>query len=68
MKQTPLKLSLQLKKTRKQVFLEQMELVVLWADLVALIAPQKFDIFLVEFRFFRPALLMNSRTYLSFQA
>ena len=31
-------LNLQLKKTRKQVFLEQMERVVPWADLVALVA------------------------------
>jgi IS5 family transposase len=33
-----LNLNLQLKKTRKQVFLEQMERVVPWADLVALVA------------------------------
>ena len=32
-------LNLQLKKTRKQVFLEQMEQVVPWTDLIALIAP-----------------------------
>jgi transposase, IS5 family len=39
MKQAPLNLNLSAKKTRKQVFLEQMEQVVPWADLVALIAP-----------------------------
>ena len=39
MKQAALNLNLKLKKTRKQVFLEQMEQVVPWADLVALIAP-----------------------------
>ena len=39
MKQATLPLNLQLKKTRKQVFLEQMEQVVPWADLISLIAP-----------------------------
>src|SRR5450759_3316160 len=39
MKQATLNLNLKLKKTRKQEFLEQMEQVVPWADLVALIAP-----------------------------
>ena len=39
MKQTALNLNLKLKKTRKQVFLEQMEQVVPWAALVELIAP-----------------------------
>ena len=39
MKQATLLLDLKLKKTRKQVFLEQMEQVVPWADLIALIAP-----------------------------
>ena len=39
MKQATLNLDLKLKKTRKQVFLEQMEQVVPWADLIALIAP-----------------------------
>jgi IS5 family transposase len=39
MKQATLNLNLNLKKTRKQVFLEQMEQVVPWADLVELIAP-----------------------------
>ena len=39
LKQVTLPLDRQLKKTRKQVFLEQMEQVVPWADLVALIAP-----------------------------
>lgn len=39
MKQVPLNLNLNIKKTRKQVFLEQMEQVVPWAALVALIAP-----------------------------
>lgn len=39
MKQAILNLDLNLKKTRKQEFLEQMEQVVPWADLVALIAP-----------------------------
>ena len=39
MKQVALKLDLNLKKTRKQVFLEQMDQVVPWAALVALIAP-----------------------------
>ena len=39
MKQATLPLDLKLKKTRKQVFLEQMEQVVPWADLIALIAP-----------------------------
>jgi len=39
MKQASLNLNLQLKKTRKAVFLEQMEQVVPWADLVTLIAP-----------------------------
>ena len=38
MKQSSLNLNLQLKKTRKQVFLEQMEQVVPWADSVSLIA------------------------------
>ncbi len=39
MKQASLNLNLQLRKTRKQAFLEQMEQVVHWADLVALIPP-----------------------------
>jgi IS5 family transposase len=39
MKQASLRLKLNVKKTRKQVFLEQMEQVVPWAALVALIAP-----------------------------
>ena len=39
MKQASLKLNLNAKKTRKQVFLEQMEQVVPWAALVELIAP-----------------------------
>lgn len=39
MKQASLKLNLNVKKTRKQVFLEQMEQVVPWAALVELIAP-----------------------------
>ena len=39
MKQATLNLNLNVKKTRKQVFLGQMEQVVPWADLVALIAP-----------------------------
>ena len=39
MKQATLNLDLNLKKTRKREFLEQMEQVVPWADLVALIAP-----------------------------
>lgn len=39
MKQASLNLKLNAKKTRKQVFLEQMEQVVPWADLVGLIAP-----------------------------
>ena len=39
MKQTALDLNLNLKKTRKQVFLEQMEQVVPWVALVELIAP-----------------------------
>ena len=39
MKQASLKLNLNVKKTRKQVFLEQMERVVPWAALVELIAP-----------------------------
>ena len=39
MKQASLKLNLNVKKTRKQVFLEQMEKVVPWAELVELIAP-----------------------------
>ena len=39
MKQATLNLNLNLKKTRKREFLEQMEQVVPWADLVALIAP-----------------------------
>ena len=39
MKQAILNLSLSLKKTRKQVFLEQMDQVVPWAALVELIAP-----------------------------
>ena len=38
-KQAALPLNLNIKKTRKQVFLEQMEQVVSWADLVCLIAP-----------------------------
>ena len=39
MKQTILDLKLSTKKTRKREFLEQMEQVVPWAELVALIAP-----------------------------
>ena len=39
MKQVTLNLGLNLKNTRKQVFLEQMEQVVPWADLITLIAP-----------------------------
>lgn len=39
MKQATLNLNLNAKKTRKQVFLEQMEQVVPWAELVELIAP-----------------------------
>ena len=39
MKQASLKLNLNVKKTRKQVFLEHMERVVPWAALVELIAP-----------------------------
>ncbi|MDP3651837.1 MAG: IS5 family transposase [Rhodoferax sp.] len=39
MKQATLGLNLNLKKTRKREFLEQMEQVVPWADLIALIAP-----------------------------
>lgn len=39
MKQTSLALNLSTRKTRKQVFLEQMEQVVPWQDLVQLIAP-----------------------------
>ena len=39
MKQTALNLNINLKKTRKQVFLEQMEQVVPWSALVDLIAP-----------------------------
>jgi transposase, IS5 family len=39
MKQATLALNLNVKKTRKQVFLDQMEQVVPWADLIALIAP-----------------------------
>ena len=39
MKQATLNINLNVKKTRKQVFLEQMEQVVPWADLVDLIAP-----------------------------
>ena len=39
MKQATLKLNLNIKKTRKQVFLEQMEQVVPWAALVELISP-----------------------------
>jgi IS5 family transposase len=39
MKQASLKLKLNVKKTRKQVFLEQMQQVVPWAALVELIAP-----------------------------
>lgn len=39
MKQATLNLNLNVKKTRKQVFLEQMEQVVPWSDLVELIAP-----------------------------
>jgi IS5 family transposase len=39
MKQATLNLNLNVKKSRKEVFLEQMEQVVPWADLVELIAP-----------------------------
>ena len=39
MKQAALDLTLSVKKTRKREFLEQMEHVVLWAALVAFIAP-----------------------------
>ena len=34
----------------------------------SLIEPQKFDTFLEEVRFFRSALLMNSRTYFIFES
>lgn len=43
MKQSPLDLSLCTRKTRKQVFLQQMETVVPWAALVELIAPYYSD-------------------------
>ena len=39
MKHATLNLDLHCKRTRKREFLEQMEQVVLWAELVALIAP-----------------------------
>ena len=39
MKQASLNLDLHCKKTRKREFLEQMEQVVPWAELVSLIAP-----------------------------
>ena len=39
MKQASLKLNLNVKKTRKQVFLDEMEQVVPWAELVELIEP-----------------------------
>ena len=39
MKQVSLGLNLSTKKTRKQIFLEQMEQVVPWAELVRVIAP-----------------------------
>lgn len=39
MKQVSLSVNLNIKKTRKQVFLDEMEQVVPWADLVTLIAP-----------------------------
>ena len=39
MKQSSLDLNLSTKKTRKQIFLEQMEQVVPWAELVKVIAP-----------------------------
>ena len=39
MKQAALPLNLNVRKTRKKVFLEQMDQVVPWADLIALIAP-----------------------------
>ena len=39
MKQAALNLDLHCKKTRKREFLEQMEQVVPWAELVSLIAP-----------------------------
>ena len=39
MKQTTFALNLTTKKTRKQIFLEQMEQVVPWAELVIVIAP-----------------------------
>jgi IS5 family transposase len=39
MKQTTFALNLTTKKTRKQIFLEQMEQVVPWAELVKVIAP-----------------------------
>ena len=38
-KQAALKLNLNLKKTRKQVFLEQMKQFIPWGDLVKVIAP-----------------------------
>jgi len=41
MKQAALDLKLSVKKTRKREFLEQMERVVSWAALVALIAPHR---------------------------
>ena len=56
MKQATLPLSLNVKKTRKAEFLAQMERVVPWAELVALIAPyypeqgQLFFSSLVEFK------------------
>ena len=39
MMQVVLNLNLNFRETRKQVFLEQLEQAVLWADLIALIAP-----------------------------
>jgi transposase, IS5 family len=39
MKQTTFALNLTTKKTRKQIFLEQMEQVVPWAELVKVIVP-----------------------------
>jgi transposase, IS5 family len=61
MKQASLKLNLNVKKTRKQVFLDQMEQVVPWAALVELIAP-----YYPEGKTGRPAFSLQTMLHIHF--
>lgn len=62
MKQTTLNLQLSVKKTRKLVFLEQMEVVVPWSDLVERIAP-----YYLEERKGRPPFSLYTMLHVKFQ-